>query len=102
MEDKILRKLFLGFMHIHILHHARQKPFYGLWMIEELQEHGYLISAGTLYPMLRDMEQGGLLDVDSVIVGGKVRKYYAITAKGEKVLLQASEKCRELFKEISR
>ncbi|HLR68502.1 MAG TPA: PadR family transcriptional regulator, partial [Virgibacillus sp.] len=22
MEDKVLRKLFLGFIHIHILHHA--------------------------------------------------------------------------------
>lgn len=27
MQEKVLRKLFLGFIHIHILHHAKVEPF---------------------------------------------------------------------------
>lgn len=59
LEDKVLRKLFLGFIHIHILHHAKEHPIFGLWMLEELKEHGYKISAGTLYPILHTMESDG-------------------------------------------
>ncbi len=28
MQEKVLRKLFLGFIHIHILHHAKVEPFF--------------------------------------------------------------------------
>ncbi len=57
MQDKILRRLFLGFIQIHILHHAKEKPFYGSWMIQELEHHGYEMSPGTLYPILHSMEK---------------------------------------------
>ncbi|WP_338787666.1 PadR family transcriptional regulator [Metabacillus sp. FJAT-53654] len=100
MEDKVLRKLFLGFIHIHILHHAREHPIFGLWMLEELKEHGYNISAGTLYPILHTMESDGLLVREDKNVEGKIRKYYSTTAKGNTVLVEAKKKAYELFKEI--
>lgn len=100
MSDKILRKVFLGFIHIHILHHAKEEPFYGSWMISELEEHGYRMSPGTLYPLLNGMELDGLLSKEDRNVGGKVRKYYSITEKGNKVLMEAKERARELLKEI--
>lgn len=100
MEDKVLRKLFLGFIHIHILHHAKEHPIFGLWMLEELKEHGYNISAGTLYPILHTMESDGLLVREDQNVEGKIRKYYSTTAKGNTVLVEARKKAYELFKEI--
>ncbi len=100
MQDKILRKFFLGFIQIHILHHAKKDPIYGAWMLEELHEHGYEISPGTLYPILHSMEYGGLLDKEEITVDGKVRKYYRITALGEEILAEARKKAYELFKEI--
>lgn len=100
MQEQILRKLFLGFIHIHILHHAKKEPFYGSWMIEELREHGYEISAGTLYPILHSLEKNGALKVTEKNVEGKIRKYYSITSLGEEVLAKAREKAYELFKEI--
>lgn len=100
MKDQILRKFFLGFIQIHILHHAKKDPFYGVWMIEELQAHGYNISPGTLYPLLHNMEIMGLLQKEEKIVEGKVRKYYNITAQGKEVLDEARKKAYELFKEI--
>ena len=100
MEHKVLRKLFLGFIHIHILHHAKEEKIYGSWMLEELQEHGYDISAGTLYPILHNMERDKLLSRENVNVSGKIRKYYRITDRGNTVLQEARAKAYELFKEI--
>ncbi|APM40672.1 PadR family transcriptional regulator [Clostridium kluyveri] len=100
MQDQIMRKLFLGFIHVHILHHAKEEPFYGAWMIEELKEHGYEISAGTLYPILHTLEKNGVLKVEDKNVEGKIRKYYSITEFGEEVLKEAKAKAYELFKEI--
>lgn len=100
LEDKVLRKLFLGFIHIHILHHAKEHPIYGVWMLEELREHGYRISSGTLYPILHSMESDGLLIKEDRNVEGKIRKYYITTEKGDLVLIEARKKAYELFKEI--
>ncbi|AOT69026.1 PadR family transcriptional regulator [Geosporobacter ferrireducens] len=100
MKDKVLRKLFLGFIQIHILHHASKEPVFGLWMIEELQEHGYEISAGTLYPIFHNLEKNGLLTASEKVIEGKVRKYYGITAEGKEVLKLAKEKAMELIDEL--
>ncbi len=96
MQEKVLRKLFLGFMQVHILKHAAEEPFFGSWMIEELKRHGYQISAGTLYPMLHSMAQSGLLSVENRVTAGRNRKYYSITSEGQTVLLAAAEKVKEL------
>ncbi|MCR6109459.1 helix-turn-helix transcriptional regulator [Bacillus sp. A301a_S52] len=100
MENKILRKLFLGFIHIYILHHAKEEPIYGSWMLEELREHGYKMSPGTLYPLLHQMEEEGLIKKQEKLVEGKIRKYYSITERGNDVLQEARAKAYELFKEI--
>ncbi|KZN98502.1 PadR family transcriptional regulator [Bacillus badius] len=100
MEEKVLRKLFLGFIHIHILHHAKEHPVFGAWMVEELRGHGYTISPGTLYPILHSMERDGLLHREDKLVEGKIRKYYTTTARGETILAEARQKAFELFKEI--
>lgn len=100
MEDKVLRKLFLGFIQIHILHHADEEPFYGSWMIGELSEHGYSVSPGTLYPLLHRMESDGLLEKHEELENGKIRKYYGMTAYGKEVLKEARKKAYELFDEI--
>ena len=100
MQEPVLRKLFLAFIQVHILHHAKKEPIYGSWMIEELNRHGYDISAGTLYPIFHNLEKDGLLSVESSIVNGKVRKYYSITDRGLEVLEQAKGKIAELKGEI--
>ncbi|MDF2520081.1 MAG: transcriptional regulator, PadR-like family [Clostridia bacterium] len=100
MSSQIERRLFLGFIQIHILHHAKKEPFFGSWMIEELQEHGYTMSPGTLYPLLHSMEAEGLLEKEERLVDKKIRKYYKITETGIKVLEEARSKAYELFKEI--
>jgi len=100
MEHKIVRKLFLGFISIHILHHSQKEPFYGSWMIEELEHHGYSMSAGTLYPILHSLEKDGLLSSIERNVEGKIRKYYEITEAGKLELIKAKKYLKELAREI--
>ena len=100
MQEPVLRKLFLAFIQVHILHHAKKEPIYGSWMIEELKRHGYEISAGTLYPIFHNLEKDGLLQSENVTVNGKIRKYYSITEKGISVLGEVSKKIAELKGEI--
>ncbi len=100
MSCKIIRKIFLAFVRVHILHHASEEPFFGLWMIEELKNHGYEISSGTLYPILHRMEESGVLEVEERKVDGKIRKYYSITREGEKLLEELRKKTSELSEEI--
>ncbi len=100
MKKQIIRKLFLGFIQIHILYHAKKEPVFGAWMIEELRTHGYEMSPGTLYPILHNMEAKGLLKKEEQTVEGKIRKYYRITDIGMEVFEEAKRKAFELFLEI--
>jgi PadR family transcriptional regulator, regulatory protein PadR len=96
----MIRDFFLGFVKVHILHHAAQEPIYGLAMIEELRRHGYEIGPGTLYPVLHSMEELGYLAREDRVVAGKVRKYYAITDEGRRALDEARSKIAELVHEV--
>lgn len=96
----MLRELFLGFIRVHILYHASIEPVYGLELIKELEEHGYHVSPGTMYPILSKLEQEGYLDSEKINVDGKIRKYYRITEEGLTVLGEAKVKIKELAREI--
>jgi DNA-binding PadR family transcriptional regulator len=96
----VLRHFFLGFIKIHVLHHAAQEPLYGLSLIEELRRHGYTLSPGTLYPLLHGLAQAGYLVQEDRVVGGKVRKYYSITAAGRQALAQSRRQILELVREV--
>jgi PadR family transcriptional regulator, regulatory protein PadR len=92
----MLREFFLGFVKIHILHHAAEQPVYGLALIEELRHHGYELSPGTIYPILHGLEESGYVEREDRLVGGKVRKYYSVTDAGREALDDIRHKIREL------
>ena len=95
------RSLFLGFVKLHILHHAGQTGTYGLEMLGELAHHGYELSPGTLYPIFHKMQRDGLLKRRDKNVDGKIRKYYRATPKGERALADGFARATELLHEIS-
>lgn len=96
----MLREFFLGFVKIHILHHASREKICGVEIMEELKRHGYDISPGTLYPTLHALEEKGYLKSEARVEKGKMRKYYGITESGERMLAEAKEKIRELVTEV--
>ncbi|GAB4213238.1 MAG: PadR family transcriptional regulator [Synechococcales cyanobacterium] len=94
------REFYTSLIRLHILHHAVQEPIFGLAIIEELARHGYKLSAGTLYPMLHDMERKGYLTSSLQRHGGHQRRLYMATDAGRAILDEAKDKVRELFGEL--
>ena len=100
-NNRMLREFFLGFVNVHVLHHASQGPIYGASFLARLAGHDYHLSPGTLYPLLHNLESTGYLKRDDRVVEGKVRKYYTITPLGRVALDEARQKIRELVDEVS-
>jgi PadR family transcriptional regulator PadR len=92
---------YTGLIRLHLLHHAaREGSIFGLGMMEELGEHGYRLSPGTLYPILHRLEEAGYLKSHREVVGGKVRRGYGITSQGRRELERGRHRVRELFGEL--
>lgn len=97
----ITREILLGLWKIHILHHAAQGAVVGQWMIKELRSHGYEVSPGTIYPLLRRMEKNGWLRAEKDPEGGlRARKEYYATQRGREVLDFLRNRVKELWSEI--
>ncbi len=94
------RKFFLGFIRIHILYQASKKEVYGVKIMDELRLHGYLVSPGTIYPILHSLEEDGFLTIREENIKGKIRKYYRITPKGIEILKKARLRIKELIDEV--
>src|SRR5688572_15871465 len=87
LRKELGREILLSFWKVHILHHAAEQPVVGQWMMEELRRHGYLVSPGTLYPVLRRLEARGWLRCKVDARGGRrARREYVLTARGRKAL----------------
>lgn len=89
-----------GAVRLHILHHANTESIHGAWMADELANHGYKISPGTLYPTLHRMEREGLLTSRQEVVDGRVRRAYDITDLGRMALTEERAALAELAAEI--
>jgi PadR family transcriptional regulator, regulatory protein PadR len=87
---------------MHVLHHAAEGDLYGKWMIEELSEHGYEISTGTLYPLLHSMERKGYLKSHRKRSGRTYRRFYRATPLGKKALAIVRQRLHELFNEVAK
>jgi PadR family transcriptional regulator, regulatory protein PadR len=102
VDRKLLtREILLGFWKVHILHHAAEHPVVGQWVLSELRRHGYDISPGTLYPLLKRMERNGWLRCEvEAGAGPRGRRYYHLTAGGAAVLEVVREAVGELHHEV--
>jgi PadR family transcriptional regulator PadR len=71
-----------------LLAHA-DKPLYGYQIAKELEGfgEGLPVKQGTLYPVLRSLEAGGLLvsEVEPSVTGPP-RRYYSITEDGRQAI----------------
>lgn len=95
------RKILLGFMRVHILHHADEEGIYGAWMMHELEHHGYTVSPGTLYPILHEMERDGVLQATKKTIDGRQVKLYRTTAQGRQTLKRLRNFVAELSREVT-
>lgn len=94
------RDLFSGLVRLHVLHHASEEPIFGLGIMEELRRHGYVTSAGTMYPLLHGLERKGYLVSRLQRVDGRERRVYRITRAGQRALALGRARVQELFGEL--
>lgn len=70
------------------------KDMYGYQIIEALRirsENIFDLKEGTLYPLLHRLEKQGLLKSYNKTFDNRQRKYYQITKKGLKILVEEKE-----------
>lgn len=96
----VQQELFSGLVRLHVLYHACEAPIFGLGMIEELARHGYRLSPGTMYPLLRSLERKGLLVSERRRMNGRIRCLYRATTAGRRALAVAKKRVGELFGEL--
>jgi PadR family transcriptional regulator, regulatory protein PadR len=98
LNREVLRPLWK----VHILHHADQGPIIANWMLEELREHGYRVSPGTLYPLLARMVKLGWLKRPDRTgrEAPKAARPYRITPAGRRALREIEARLRELVREV--
>lgn len=86
----INKSLLTGSTTMLVLRLLEDKDMYGYQMIEELakrSDNTFSLKAGTLYPLLHNLEEQGLVDAyDEHADSARVRKYYRITKKGKQML----------------
>ena len=51
--------------------------------VKELSGDKILVKEGSLYPALHKLLKDGLVEVETVHIGKRVRKYYSITKQGQ-------------------
>ncbi len=92
------RTLVSGSMAMLVLKLLSEGDKYGYEMIEALRQRSqnvFELKAGTLYPLLHNLEEKKMLVSYEKEVPGKVRKYYSITKEGRKMLAAKEEEWRE-------
>jgi DNA-binding PadR family transcriptional regulator len=101
-NDPIEREILHSLWKVHILHHAGEHPVVGLWLLEELREHGYRVSPGTLYPLLARMERIGWLRRSSSVrrTAPKAARPFQLTPAGRRALAQVRARLQELLAEV--
>ncbi|GAA0732797.1 PadR family transcriptional regulator [Clostridium oceanicum] len=83
------KNLYSGNMSMLILKLLQKKDMYGYEMIETLQimsNDMFQFKAGTLYPLLHGLVKQKYLTSYEKEIKGKRRKYYSLTAEGNKLL----------------
>ena len=74
-----------GVITLAILSQLRDEH-YGYSLIKLLNEKGLEIDQGTVYPLLRRLQDNGWLESEWNVEGSRPRRYYQISADGLKVL----------------
>lgn len=77
-----------------VLSLLRGQDLYGYQMITELErrsDHTFQMKEGTLYPVLKKLENSGYVTAYEAEANGRTRKYYHITPKGLKQLAREAD-----------
>lgn len=84
-REKFAQELRRGVLVLAVLSQLGEAQ-YGYDLMRILGEQGLQVEQGTLYPLLRRLEEEGLLESEWRIEGARPRRYYRISKRGKEVL----------------
>ena len=100
------QKLYKGSLQTIILKLLeKQDKMYGYEITQKVKSitKGELkITEGALYPALHKLEAEGLLDVEIVNIGNRMRKYYKLTEQGTKETANKLAELEEFIKTMQK
>ena len=79
---------------------ALRQEFYGYTLRQELAAHGLEIEESTLYPLLRRLEQQGLLTSEWREEAKRNKRYYKLSLQGQSILKRLLEEWHGLSKSL--
>jgi PadR family transcriptional regulator, regulatory protein PadR len=82
--DSLILELRRGTIVLSVLSQIKT-PQYGYSLVVSLEEKGFLIDSGTLYPLLRRLEKQGILESSWDVESAKPRKYYGLSEYGKTI-----------------
>ncbi len=68
-----------------------EKPKYGYELLKDMNDSNFTITQDTLYPLLRRLEEQGLLKSEWILEGSRPRKYYSTSEDGERMYLKLKQ-----------
>ena len=95
--QKLTQELRRGILVLAALSQLKEEK-YGYALISSLAEKGLDIEQGTLYPLLRRLEDQGLLESEWNVEGSRPRRYYILSKDGRNILQDLAEDWRQLTK----
>jgi len=98
---KLEQELRRGIVVLAVLSRLKRAA-YGYSLRQALAERGMPIEEGTLYPLLRRLEEQGLLASEWRIEDGPPRRYYALSTDGRALLKALTTTWHELVDTTNR
>ena len=100
------KSLLTGSTTVLILKLLEEKDMYGYEMISNLAKksnHTFDLKAGTLYPLLHNLEKNGIVEsYEESTASERTRKYYHLTEKGKDVLKIKKKEWHEYSTAVNR
>ncbi|WP_295802309.1 helix-turn-helix transcriptional regulator [uncultured Microbulbifer sp.] len=97
--NKLTMEMRRGILILAVLR-SLKTPHYGYSLRKLLAEKGLEMDEGTLYPLLRRLEQQGLLTSNWKVQEGRRRRFYRLGSDGELALKQMTAEWYKLNRSI--
>jgi DNA-binding PadR family transcriptional regulator len=94
-----------GLLPLLVLHYAAREPSYGNQLIDRIAEltgGALVVNPNTMYPLLRSLEERGLIAGEWEHPERRSRRYYRVTPTGEQERDRLAEELQPRLKRIER
>jgi PadR family transcriptional regulator PadR len=100
ISEKALReRMAKGILDLIVLRLLKAKPRWGYEINLAIRdEYKVYLSAGTLYPLLHSLEGNGYIEGSWESEGGRDRRIYKITQRGEELLAAGERASEDIFR----